>query len=64
MPIELIKCKDCGGDFAFTEGEQIFYQDKGFDPPKRCKPCRDKKQRKRDAKETTQRRSMANLGQG
>lgn len=35
-----IKCQDCGEDFIFTERDQIFYQEKGFEPPKRCKLCR------------------------
>ncbi|NMA64692.1 MAG: hypothetical protein GX957_00415, partial [Clostridiaceae bacterium] len=37
-----MKCIDCGADF-FTEGERDFYFSKGFEMPKRCKPCRDKK---------------------
>jgi hypothetical protein len=40
-------CKDCGVTFAFTEGEQAFYQEKGFtNEPQRCPDCRRaKKQR-------------------
>jgi len=38
----LLKCIECGADF-FTEGEQVFYNSKGLDMPKRCKACRDKK---------------------
>ncbi|MBS6043898.1 MAG: zinc-ribbon domain-containing protein, partial [Clostridium baratii] len=26
-----IVCKDCGKEFIFTEGEQAFYKEKGFD---------------------------------
>ena len=34
-------CKDCGAEFVFTEGEQEFYQEKGFqNEPMRCKDCR------------------------
>jgi len=44
-----IKCKICGKDFEWTEGEQQFYKDRGLDPPKRCKDCRVK--RKQGAKE-------------
>jgi len=36
-----ITCKDCGGNFIFTVGEQEFFQQKGFSEPIRCKPCRD-----------------------
>lgn len=35
-----IKCQDCGEDFIFTVNDQIFYEEKGFLPPKRCKNCR------------------------
>jgi len=48
-----LNCQDCGTDFEFTPGEQKFYQEKGFTPPKRCKECRQKnKERKeREAQE-------------
>lgn len=40
-------CQDCGENFAFTVGEQEFYQEKGFqNDPKRCPECR--KMRKSD----------------
>lgn len=35
-----IQCKDCGKDFVWTADEQAFYQEKGFNPPLRCKECR------------------------
>lgn len=36
-----IVCKDCGKEFLFTEAEQAFYKEKGFDnEPVRCKDCR------------------------
>ncbi|NLB91748.1 MAG: hypothetical protein GX786_11095 [Clostridiales bacterium] len=38
----LLKCMECGTDY-FTEGEKIFYENKGLTMPKRCKPCRDKR---------------------
>ncbi len=41
MPDRTLKCKDCGSDFVFTEGEQQFYQEKGFEnDPVRCPECR------------------------
>lgn len=41
MPDKIIACKDCGSDFAFTEGEQAFYKEKGFEnEPVRCPDCR------------------------
>lgn len=34
-------CKDCGADFVFTEGEQEFFKEKGFEnDPVRCPDCR------------------------
>ncbi|MDO4535361.1 MAG: zinc-ribbon domain-containing protein [Clostridium perfringens] len=41
MADKTIVCKDCGKDFVFTEGEQAFYKEKGFDnDPVRCPDCR------------------------
>ncbi len=38
----VIKCVDCGEDFAFTIGEQEFYRDHGLtNAPTRCKRCRE-----------------------
>jgi len=35
-------CKECGGEFTFTAGEQEFYAERGFqNEPQRCKGCRD-----------------------
>ena len=34
-------CKDCGKEFVFTEGEQAFYKEKGFEnEPQSCPDCR------------------------
>lgn len=30
MADKTIICKDCGKEFVFTEGEQEFYKEKGF----------------------------------
>jgi len=39
-----IHCVDCGQDFIWTAGEQLFFQDKGLkNEPKRCKPCKQAK---------------------
>ena len=36
-----IECIDCGENFVWTGGEQLFFRDKGLKhPPKRCKPCK------------------------
>ena len=33
-------CQDCQGNFIWTAGEQRFYREKNFTPPKRCPSCR------------------------
>lgn len=43
MPDKAIKCVECSNDFTFTDGEQAFYESKGFHVPKRCQDCRKKK---------------------
>ena len=41
MADKTIVCKDCGNEFVFTEGEQAFYKEKGFEnDPVRCPECR------------------------
>lgn len=40
----VLKCVDCGADFVFTAGEQLFFHDKQFkNLPKRCKACKQKR---------------------
>lgn len=50
MADKVLRCKDCGNEFTFTEGEQAFYAEKGFsNEPQRCPECRAiKKQQRRD----------------
>lgn len=54
MPEELkdqyIKCCDCGKDFTFPVRDQEFFKQKGFTPPKRCKPCRQINKAKKDGR--------------
>lgn len=39
-----ILCIDCGSDFVWTVGEQVFFRDKGLqNPPKRCRECKQAK---------------------
>lgn len=38
-----LTCVDCGVQFTFTARDQAFYQERGFQPPRRCKTCRDKR---------------------
>lgn len=38
---KVLTCVDCGTEFSFTAGEQLFFHDKQFkNPPKRCKVCK------------------------
>ncbi len=40
---ERLKCWDCGERFIFEVEEQKFFRMKGFDDPKRCPACRERK---------------------
>ncbi|MFY9646768.1 MAG: zinc-ribbon domain containing protein [Terriglobales bacterium] len=41
---KMLKCVDCGTEFVFTAGEQLFFHDKKFtNEPKRCKNCKVKR---------------------
>jgi len=38
---KVLKFAECGAEFVFTAGEQMFFADKGFkNEPKRCKTCK------------------------
>jgi CxxC-x17-CxxC domain-containing protein len=42
----ILKCNDCGAEFVFTAGEQLFFYDKQFkNDPKHCKQCKAKRVR-------------------
>jgi CxxC-x17-CxxC domain-containing protein len=39
-----LNCVDCGTEFIWTAGEQLFFADKNFkNEPKRCKSCKAKR---------------------
>jgi CxxC-x17-CxxC domain-containing protein len=41
---KVLTCVDCGTEFVFTAGEQLFFHDKQFkNAPKRCKSCKSKR---------------------
>ena len=44
-----LRCKDCRLTFTWSTGEQRFFRDKGFAPPKRCPECRAYLKRKMNA---------------
>ncbi len=38
---QTLRCRECGVDFIWTEGEQQFFASKGLtNPPSRCPSCR------------------------
>ncbi|MBI4812243.1 zinc-ribbon domain containing protein [Candidatus Falkowbacteria bacterium] len=40
MPDIQLTCRDCGKPFTFTERDQAFYQEKGWEnQPTRCRDC-------------------------
>lgn len=48
MADKTLTCKDCHADFQFTESEQAFYKEKGFEnEPQRCPDCRAAKKQQR-----------------
>lgn len=46
MADKKIVCKDCFREFTFTEGEQEYYKEKGFENPKRCPSCRTERKKR------------------
>jgi len=41
---KVLTCIDCGTEFVFTAGEQMFFRDKQFkNEPKRCRACKTKR---------------------
>jgi CxxC-x17-CxxC domain-containing protein len=47
VPDRTLVCCDCQNDFVFSEAEQQFFRDRGFDhDPKRCVECRRGRRRK------------------
>ena len=51
MSEQRLTCADCGREFPFSEREQEFYREKGYQTPKRCGDCRQAK-RERDTPKT------------
>jgi len=51
MSEQRIQCADCGREFTFSAEEQDFFREKGFNPPKRCKECRQAKKEQREGGE-------------
>jgi hypothetical protein len=45
-----ITCADCQAPFVFTAGEQQYFADRNYTPPKRCKACRDYRKIERETR--------------
>lgn len=49
MADKTLTCKDCNTEFIFTESEQAFYAEKGFEnEPQRCADCRRARKQQRN----------------
>ena len=49
MADKTLICKDCGAEFIFSEGEQEFFKEKGFEnDPVRCTECRKARKQRRN----------------
>jgi hypothetical protein len=44
---EELTCADCGGKFLHSAKDQEFFAGKGYQEPRRCKPCRQAKKEQR-----------------
>ncbi|HHY90157.1 MAG TPA: cytochrome C551 [Clostridiales bacterium] len=61
MADKTLICKECGAEFVFTEGEQAFYKEKGFEnEPQRCLACR--RARKQQRNNNSRGKSFNNRG--
>ena len=49
----ILNCAWCKKDFNFSGKDQKYFQAQGFEPPKKCKDCRDKKKQLFAAKANT-----------
>jgi hypothetical protein len=46
-----LQCCDCGTMFVFTISEQEFFRELGFQTPRRCRPCRERRKAERAQQE-------------
>jgi CxxC-x17-CxxC domain-containing protein len=40
---KVLTCVDCSVQFTFSARDQAFYKERGYQEPRRCKACRDKR---------------------
>jgi CxxC-x17-CxxC domain-containing protein len=54
-----LTCRECGGQFVFTVGEQEFYRSRGLlNEPGRCPTCRSNRRQSRGARSDRGERQM------
>jgi CxxC-x17-CxxC domain-containing protein len=59
----VLTCVDCGAEFVFTAGEQLFFQEKQFThDPKSCKKCKAKRDGGPRLRKTETRTTCAECG--
>lgn len=51
---KVLDCQDCRTQFVFTAGEQSFFDQKGFTPPRRCVPCREKRKAEKNSRQVAE----------
>jgi CxxC-x17-CxxC domain-containing protein len=50
MPDKTLTCKDCNATFIFSEQEQAYFRERGYDnEPQRCPDCRAARKQSRGA---------------
>jgi CxxC-x17-CxxC domain-containing protein len=51
-------CEDCGEEWTFSADEQQFFDDRGYQTPKRCKPCRQRRKMSGNSSRGFERREL------
>jgi CxxC-x17-CxxC domain-containing protein len=60
-----LACRECGGDFTFSVGEQEFYAEKGLlNEPQRCPDCRAQRRRERSGSDRREMHEVVCAGCG
>jgi hypothetical protein len=49
---QTLTCRDCNSDFVFSAGERVFFEQRQFTPPSRCKACRQRRKAEKEEKES------------
>lgn len=52
------ECKSCGANYFLTNSEKLFFEEKGWDIPIRCKPCQKNKKERNHSNQTKTRSAL------